>query len=100
MAGVDSVVHVLEKIVDDVACTETEGWSTGIEVLPVVSDVGNSKVTLIFGSVAVGVTYEGALEVVVHNCVGDSDKVGSVGDVQKSIIEVLFRWLDRGTTVW
>lgn len=63
------------------AGTEAERRSARVDVVPVVVAVGNAEVTGVLGAVAVGVSDEGGLVVVVDEGVGDSDVVGGMGEL-------------------
>lgn len=96
LAGVDAVGNVLVVAVVDVASTETEGRTAGVDVGPVVVVLSDVQVTGVLVAVAVGVSNQGGLPVVVDVGVGDSDEVGSVGNlVRVSICRLFgFRILD------
>jgi len=66
-AGVDTGGWAVgEAAAVDVTGTETEGWETGVDVIPAVVVVSNLELASIFGGVAVGVTDERALPVVME----------------------------------
>jgi hypothetical protein len=79
LAGVDAVGDVQVVVVVDVASTEAEGRTTRVDVVPVVVVLGDAQVTGVLIAVAVRVTDQGGLPVVVDEGVGHSDEVGSVG---------------------
>ena len=81
VASVDTIVDIKEVAVVDVAGTETDGWSTGVDVVPVVVGIGDSQVSGVFVAVVVGVSDEGGLPVVVQEGVGDGNVVGSMGEL-------------------
>lgn len=90
LAGVDAVGNVLVVAVVDVASTETEGRTARVDVVPVVVVLGDVQVTGVLIAVAVGVSDQGGLPVVVDEGVRDSDEVGSVGNlVHVSICRLL-----------
>lgn len=87
--SVDTIGDVVVVRVVDVSSTETNGRTTGVDVLPEVVGIGDVEETLVLCTVAVGVSDEGCLPVVVDEGVGDGDPVSSVSDVQESVIVVL-----------
>jgi hypothetical protein len=68
--------------------SETERRGTRVQVDPSVATVGNSDSNILI-TVAVGVTNEGGLPVVVEVGASDGDSVRAVGDVEETIIVVL-----------
>lgn len=88
IASVDTVGNVVVVRVVDVASTETDGWTAGVEVLQVVVGVGDVEVTGIFGLVAVRVADEGCLPMVVDVGVGEGDVFRGVGYVEETIVVV------------
>lgn len=89
VTGVDAIGDGFEVGVVDVSGTKTERWSTGVDVEPVVVGVGNVEVSSILIAIAVRVTHEGSLPVVVDIGVGNGDVVRSMGDVNEAIVVVL-----------
>jgi hypothetical protein len=81
LAGVDAVGDVQVVVVVDVASAEAERRSTRVEVVPEVVVLGDEQVTGVLGAVAVGVSDQGGLVVIVDEVVGDSDVVGGVGNL-------------------
>ncbi len=73
------------KMKEKITRTESEGRTTGVQVLPPVKSKGDSE-SGIFAPVAVGVTDERSFPVVVQLAVGDSDTVGAVCDVKKTVV--------------
>lgn len=71
--------------------TEADRGGARVDVGPVVVGVGDGQGALVLLAVAVGVADEGGLVVVVDLGVGDGDKSGGMGDVEKSVVEVLAR---------
>lgn len=71
---------------------EAERRSARVDVVPVVVAVGDTQVTSVLVAVAVGVTDKGGLVVVVDEGVGDSDEVGSVGNLVRVSICRLFEF--------
>ena len=71
------------------AGAEAERRAARVEVLEVIVGIGNGQVALIFGAVGVGVADQRCLPVVVQEGVGNGNEVGSVGNIQKTIIVVL-----------
>lgn len=92
LAGVDAVGNVLVVAVVDVASTETEGRTARVDVVPVVVVLGDVQVTGVLIAVAVGVSDQGGLPVVVDEGVRDSDEVGSVGNLVRVSICRLFEF--------
>lgn len=88
-SGVDSIRDVLVVVVEQVTSAETERWSTGVEVEPVVAGIGDVELAGVLSCVAVGVSNERCLPVVVDLAVGDGDEVSRVGSIQQSVIEIL-----------
>ncbi|CAF3641856.1 unnamed protein product, partial [Fusarium graminearum] len=84
-----SDADVLVVVVEDVDGTEADRGSTRANVGPVVVGVGDVESTSVLSSVAVGVADKRSLMVVVEVGVGDGDPVGSVGDIEETIKEVL-----------
>lgn len=74
VTSVDAVVIVLEDVVVDVTVAETERWGSGVEVLPVVVGVGHLDGDIL-SSVAVGVSHQRRLPMVVEVRVGYRDGV-------------------------
>ena len=66
-------------------CTESEGRAAGVQALPPVKSEGDSE-SDIFAPFAVGVADERSFPVVVQLTVGDSDAVGAVCDVKKTVV--------------
>lgn len=89
LAGIDAIRHVLKEVVDDVTGSETERWGTRVEIPPVVVGICYCEMALVFGTVAVRMTNERALEMVMHESVGDGDEIAGVGNVQEAVVEVL-----------
>ena len=89
LAGVDAVGDVLVVVVVEVAGTEAEGGTAGVQVVQVVVGVGDSQVALVLGAVGVGVADEGGLPMVVEEGVGDGDVVGGVGNIEEAVVVVL-----------
>lgn len=63
------------------AGAEAEGWTARVQVVPVVVIEGDAEVALVFVTIAVRVADQRGLPVVVDEGVGDSDKVGGVGEL-------------------
>lgn len=89
LAGVDAVGDVLVVVVVEVAGTEAERGTAGVQVVQVVVGVGDSQVALVLGAVGVGVADEGGLPMVVEEGVGDGDVVGGVGNIEEAVVVVL-----------
>lgn len=70
------------------ACSEANGGSTGVDVVPVVVSISNAEVSSVFVAVAVRVANQGSFPVVVKECVRDGDIVGSVGELMMGIVAV------------
>jgi hypothetical protein len=88
ITGVDTVRHVVVVVVEDVAGTESEGRTAGVEVLPVVVSISDLKIDVL-GAVAVGVADQRSLPVVVEVGVGDSNVLATVSDINETIVVVL-----------
>lgn len=71
------------------AGSESERRTTGVDVGPVVVGVGHTEMANVLITVAVGVTDERCFVVVMELGVRDSDEVGSVGDIQETIVVIL-----------
>lgn len=89
LAGVDTIGDREVVVVVDVTGTETERRTTGVQVVEEVTDVGDSEMTLVLGTVRVRVTDEGCLPVVVEEVVGKGNVVRGVGDIEESIVIIL-----------
>lgn len=89
ITGVDAVVGVQEVAVDDMAGSEAVRWRTRVDVVPVVVGIGDGQMARILVAIAVRVTDERGLPVVVDVAVGDGDIVASVGDIDETIVVVL-----------
>jgi hypothetical protein len=87
-AGVDTVVVVVEDVVEDMAVAESEGRSARVDVLEVVERIGNRDLGVL-RAVAIGMAYKGALPVVVEVRVRDGDASATVSNIQKTIVVVL-----------
>lgn len=85
VTGIDTVVHVLVVVVIDVASTEAERGSTRVEVLPVVVVNGDGQGDVL-AAVAVGMSNEHGLPVIVEVGPGYGHVGGTVGDIAQSII--------------
>lgn len=68
---------------------EADGGVSGANVGEVVVGVGDVEGASVLVGVAVGVTDQGALVVVVEVAVGEGNPLGGVGDVEETIVEVL-----------
>jgi hypothetical protein len=74
--GVDSrcgVVLIAGAV--EVPCTKADGWQARVDVIPVIVVVGDSQVASILGRVAVRVTDQGALPVVMEVIPRSSDEI-------------------------
>jgi len=91
-----SNADILVVVVEDVDETEADGRGTRSNVGPVVVGVGDVESTSVLISVAVRVTDQRSLVVVVEVSVGDGNPVRSVGNIKKTIIEVLVLGEIRG----
>ena len=96
ITSVDAINNLIVVVVENVSGTETKRWATGVDVVPVVVVVCDAEVSSVFGGVGVGVANEGCLPVVVDVGVGDSDKVGGVGEIDQAIVVVLVMVLVGG----
>lgn len=79
---------VLIAVGVDVSGSESERWKTGVDVGEVVVVVGDVELASVLRSVGVGVTDERALPVVGELVPGDSDSIGSVSDIEETIVVV------------
>lgn len=77
--------HLL--VVEDVSLSEAEGRSTRVQVVPLVVRIGNPDVH-VFVFIAVRMSDEGCLPVIVQIRVSHGDAVTSVCDIKKSIVVV------------
>jgi hypothetical protein len=82
-----TIIVIKEVVVVNVSFTETEGGSTGVQVLPVVVGICDPQVGILI-TIAVRVSNKRRLVVVVEVGVGDGNTRGSVGDIQKTIVAV------------
>ena len=81
ITSVDSIVDVEEVAVVDVARTETNGWCTRVDVVPVVVVLRDMQMAGVLVTVVVRVTDQRCLVVIVKEGVGHSDIVGGVGNL-------------------
>lgn len=92
VTGVDAVVDGIEVAVVDVTCAEADRWGARVDVVPVVVVLGNVEVTGVLSAVAVRVTNQGGLPVVVKVGVGHRDVVSCVGDLKVCQYTMLIRY--------
>lgn len=85
ITSVDTIVVVVEDIVEDVTVAETEGRSARVEVEPPIVGVSNSD-SYILRSIVVGMTNKRSFPVSIELAISDRDTSAAVGDVEKSIV--------------
>ena len=68
--------------------SEAKGWRAGIDIEPVVVGFRDSQMASVFCSVVVGVADQISFEVIVKIRVADSHIVGSMRDVEQSIVVI------------
>lgn len=78
-AGIHAIGNIEEVAVVDVASAEAERGSARVDVVPVVVVLGDVQVASVLTAVAVRVSDQGSLVVVVDEGVGHSNVVGSMG---------------------
>ena len=69
--------------------SESDRWATGADVDPVVVGIGDVEVASVLIPVAVGVAYERGFVMIMEFVVRKRDEVGSVSDVQETIVVIL-----------
>jgi hypothetical protein len=79
--------YIVKDVVEEVASTETERRSSGVQINPVVEGIGDSDCD-IFVTIVVGMTDKRSLPVVVEVAVRNSHLVGTMSDIEKAIIKV------------
>lgn len=85
ITGVDSVVVVVEDVVENVAVTESERGGTRVKVVPVVGGVCDGD-RGVLSTVAVGVANKGGFPVGVELAVRHSHSRAAMGDVEETIV--------------
>jgi len=80
---------VLNAVGVDVASAESERWETRVDVIYPIVMVGDAKFASVFVSVAVRVTDQRALPVVVYLVPGYRHEIASVCDVNQTIEVIL-----------
>ena len=85
LACIDTVVDIVEVIVDDVRATETNRRCARVDVIPVVVVIGDGD-CLVLAAVAVAVANERALPMVVETTVRNGDPSATVGDINKAVV--------------
>lgn len=83
IAGVDPIVHGIEVAVVEVASAEADRWCAGVDVFPVVVVLSDAEMSGILGSVAITVSDEIGLPVVVNVGVRDSDIISSMSELKR-----------------
>lgn len=86
---VDSGVDGVKVVVEDVCHAESHRRRTRVDVDPVVVRVGDVEVSGVLIGIAVAVTDERGLPVVVELGVGDGDPFTGVGDIAETVVVVL-----------
>lgn len=89
LASIDTIGNAIVVVVEEVASAEAERGTARVEVLEVVVGIGDGQMALVLSAVGVGVADQRCLPVVVQEGVGNGNEVGSVGNIQKTIIVVL-----------
>jgi hypothetical protein len=90
ITGVDSVVVVLEEVIENVAVAKAEGGRARVEVGPIV--VGKSDGDgHVLRTIAVRVADKTRLPVVVELAVGYSDSGAAMSDIQEAIVAIYYR---------
>lgn len=92
---VDSGVDGVKVVVEDVCHAEAHRRRARVDVDPVVVRVGDVEVSGVLVGIAVAVTDERGLPVVVELGVGDGDPFTGVGDIAETVVVVLWLVLGR-----
>lgn len=97
ITGVDSVVVVVEDVVENVAVTESERGGTRVKVVPVVGGICDGDWGVL-STVAVGVANKRGFPVGVELAVRDSHSRAAVGDVEETIVANIEMLVDAKKT--
>lgn len=81
VAGVDAIVDFLKIAIVDVASAETDGRGAGVDVVPVIVVLGDVQVARILVAIAVGMSNQGWLPVIMDEGIGDGHVVGCMCDL-------------------
>lgn len=81
VAGVDAVVDFLKVTVVDVTSAEADGRGARVDVVPVIVALGDVQVARILVAIAVGMTDQRCLPVIVDESTGDGYVVRCMSDL-------------------